>query len=250
MKKVTEVVRELALPVVEENGCKLWDVEYVREAGQWYLRLYIDKDGGVNILDCEAISRAMSDILDEAVLSRLDDSAAARSFLRSRVVDHRDIGIRVLVEAQQLVEVDVVDEAAACQQDVFLRAVLEEVEVVVEVLEIATASGFLIVRSRQVEEAVMTTGQIPILTGTEMIQDRTRFVRQHDADILDARVHHARQSNVDEAVAAGKRQRFDDTTVCQLSDETVVFLKIDDPHYCFQFDSLRSSGLCSVVSTS
>ena len=66
MKKVTETVRELALPVVEENGCKLWDVEYVREAGQWYLRLYIDKDGGVNILDCEAISRALSDILDEA----------------------------------------------------------------------------------------------------------------------------------------------------------------------------------------
>ena len=37
MKKVTETVRELALPVVEKNGCKLWDVEYVREAGQWYL---------------------------------------------------------------------------------------------------------------------------------------------------------------------------------------------------------------------
>mgnify|MGYP000257846509 CR=1 FL=1 len=55
MKKVTETVRELALPVVEEQGCKLWDVEYVREAGQWYLRIYIDKDGGVNILDCEAI---------------------------------------------------------------------------------------------------------------------------------------------------------------------------------------------------
>ena len=64
MKKVTETVRELALPVVEENGCKLWDVEYVREAGQWYLRIYIDKDGGVNILDCEAISRALSDILE------------------------------------------------------------------------------------------------------------------------------------------------------------------------------------------
>ena len=66
MKKVTETVRELALPVVEGQGCKLWDVEYVREAGQWYLRIYIDKDGGVNILDCEAISRALSDILDEA----------------------------------------------------------------------------------------------------------------------------------------------------------------------------------------
>ena len=66
MKKVTELVAELARPVVEENGCTLWDVEYVREAGTWYLRLYIDKEGGVNILDCEAISRRMSDLLDEA----------------------------------------------------------------------------------------------------------------------------------------------------------------------------------------
>ena len=66
MKKVTELVRELAEGVVEENGCTLWDVEYVREAGQWYLRLYIDKEGGVDILDCEAISRRVSDLLDEA----------------------------------------------------------------------------------------------------------------------------------------------------------------------------------------
>ena len=66
MKKVTEIVRELAEPVVVENGCSLWDVEYVREAGQWYLRLLIDKDGGVDILDCEAISRRVSDLLDEA----------------------------------------------------------------------------------------------------------------------------------------------------------------------------------------
>jgi len=66
MKKVTELVAELAAPVADANGCKLWDVEYVREAGQWYLRLYIDKDGGVDILDCEAISRSVSDLLDEA----------------------------------------------------------------------------------------------------------------------------------------------------------------------------------------
>ena len=66
MKKVTEIVRELAEPVVKENGCELWDVEYVREAGQWFLRLYLDKDGGVDILDCEAISRKVSDLLDEA----------------------------------------------------------------------------------------------------------------------------------------------------------------------------------------
>ena len=66
MKKITETVRELAEPVVLEHGCTLWDVEYVREAGQWYLRLLIDKDGGVDILDCEAISRRVSDLLDEA----------------------------------------------------------------------------------------------------------------------------------------------------------------------------------------
>ena len=65
MRKVTEIVWELAEPVVKENGCELWDVEYVREAGQWFLRLYLDKDGGVNILDCEAISRKVSDLLDE-----------------------------------------------------------------------------------------------------------------------------------------------------------------------------------------
>ena len=66
MKKVTEIVAELAAEAVAEQGCELWDVEYVREAGQWYLRLYLDKDGGVDILDCEAVSRALSDLLDEA----------------------------------------------------------------------------------------------------------------------------------------------------------------------------------------
>lgn len=66
MKKVTEIVAELAAPVVEEFGCQLWDTEYVREAGQWYLRLYLDKDGGVDILDCENVSRRVSDLLDEA----------------------------------------------------------------------------------------------------------------------------------------------------------------------------------------
>ena len=65
MKKVTEIVAELARPVVEEHGCTLWDVEYVREAGQWYLRLLIDKQGGVDILDCENVSRKLSDLLDE-----------------------------------------------------------------------------------------------------------------------------------------------------------------------------------------
>ena len=66
MAKVTELVAGLAAPIAEENGCSLWDVEYVREAGQWFLRVYIDKEGGVSINDCEAVSRPLSDLLDEA----------------------------------------------------------------------------------------------------------------------------------------------------------------------------------------
>ena len=59
MSKITDFVSELARPVVEEEGCSLWNVEYVREAGQWYLRVFIDKDGGVSINDCERISRRL-----------------------------------------------------------------------------------------------------------------------------------------------------------------------------------------------
>lgn len=63
--KVTEQVAAFAEPVVQEQGCELWDVEYVREGSEYFLRLYIDKEGGVDIDDCEAISRAMDPILDE-----------------------------------------------------------------------------------------------------------------------------------------------------------------------------------------
>ena len=66
MAKVTDLVSRLAAPAVEAAGCELWDVEYVREAGSWFLRLYIDKPGGVAILDCETVSRTVSDLLDEA----------------------------------------------------------------------------------------------------------------------------------------------------------------------------------------
>ena len=56
---------ELILPIVEANHFELVDVEYVKEAGNWYLRIYIDKEGGININDCELVSRAFSDILDK-----------------------------------------------------------------------------------------------------------------------------------------------------------------------------------------
>lgn len=55
----------LLAPIVEQMGFELVDVEYVKEAGNWYLRGYIDKDGGIAVNDCEAVSRAFSDKLDE-----------------------------------------------------------------------------------------------------------------------------------------------------------------------------------------
>ncbi len=63
--KITEKVWQFAEPLVQAQGCSLWDVEYVREGGEWFLRLYIDKDGGVDIDDCEAVSRAVDPVLDE-----------------------------------------------------------------------------------------------------------------------------------------------------------------------------------------
>ncbi len=55
----------LLQPIVEGNGFELVDVEYVKEGGNWYLRAYIDKPGGITVDDCEVVSRAFSDILDE-----------------------------------------------------------------------------------------------------------------------------------------------------------------------------------------
>ena len=63
--KVTELVASFAEPIVKQHGCGLWDVEYVREGSEYFLRLYLDKEGGVDINDCEAISRAVDPVLDE-----------------------------------------------------------------------------------------------------------------------------------------------------------------------------------------
>ena len=56
---------ELLEPIVTGFGFELVDVEYVKEGGTWYLRAYIDKPGGINVDDCEVVSRRLSDILDE-----------------------------------------------------------------------------------------------------------------------------------------------------------------------------------------
>ena len=65
MSKIAETVEELARPVVESQGCSLYKVKYVKEGPSYYLRVFIEKDSGVNITDCEAISREMDPIQDE-----------------------------------------------------------------------------------------------------------------------------------------------------------------------------------------
>lgn len=65
MSKITDEVWKLAEPIANNHGCEIWDVEYVKEAGERYLRVFIDSAEGVNIDQCEAVSRELDPILDE-----------------------------------------------------------------------------------------------------------------------------------------------------------------------------------------
>ena len=63
---IAERVETLITPCVTELGYRIWDVEYVKEGAEWYLRITLDADAGINIEDCEKVSRAISPIIDEA----------------------------------------------------------------------------------------------------------------------------------------------------------------------------------------
>jgi len=65
MSRIVDAVVALAAPIAERNGCDLWDVEYVKEAGGWYLRVYIDRPEGISLSHCEAVSRELDPVLDE-----------------------------------------------------------------------------------------------------------------------------------------------------------------------------------------
>ena len=65
MSRIVDELRPLAEKAAAEQGCELWDLEYTREAGERYLRVYIDREGGVSIDDCEAVSRRLDPVLDE-----------------------------------------------------------------------------------------------------------------------------------------------------------------------------------------
>ena len=64
-QKLEPLVQELAQPILDELNYELVDIEYKKEGSHWYLRIYIDKPGGISIDDCQAVSERLSDILDE-----------------------------------------------------------------------------------------------------------------------------------------------------------------------------------------
>ncbi len=65
-RKVEDIVFDLAKPIIDRNNFELVEIEYKKEGADWYLRVYIDKEGGITIDDCESVSRELSDLLDEA----------------------------------------------------------------------------------------------------------------------------------------------------------------------------------------
>lgn len=60
-----QLVFDLVKPIADQFECEIWDVRFEKEGASWYLRVFIEKEGGVNIDDCESVSRPLSDILDE-----------------------------------------------------------------------------------------------------------------------------------------------------------------------------------------
>ncbi|MCX7746887.1 MAG: ribosome maturation factor RimP [Clostridia bacterium] len=64
-KKIEELVADFALPITEKHSVELVDVEFLKEGTNWYLRVYIDKPGGVTLDDCQAVSEDISDELDK-----------------------------------------------------------------------------------------------------------------------------------------------------------------------------------------
>ena len=85
---------ELLKPIAEQFGVKIYDVEYVKEGSDFYLRSYIDKEGGVNIEDCENVSRALSDVLDkedfidEAYVMEVSSPGLGRTLKQDRHLEY------------------------------------------------------------------------------------------------------------------------------------------------------------------
>lgn len=117
----------LITPLLVENAFELVDVEYVKEAGSWYLRCYIDKPGGITINDCELVSRALSDMLDEedfiaddSYILEVSSPGLGRPLKKEKDFE-RSIGAQVEVKTYQAIDrqKEFTGTLTACDKDSF-----------------------------------------------------------------------------------------------------------------------------------
>ena len=105
MKKadIEKKTEELVMPIIERFGYELWDVEYVKEGSDYYLRIYADKEGGFTVDDCEAVSRAIDPLLDEedfisdAYILEVSSPGLGRTLKKDRDFEH-SLGHRIDVK--------------------------------------------------------------------------------------------------------------------------------------------------------
>ena len=104
-----ERAEALLAPIAEANGCEIYDVEYVKEGSEWYLRAFIDKRDGVNINDCENVSRAFSEKLDEddfipdAYILEVSSPGLGRALKKDRHLE-KSLGDEVEVKTYKPIE--------------------------------------------------------------------------------------------------------------------------------------------------
>ena len=111
MKKadIEKRTEELVMPIIERFGYELWDVEYVKEGSDYYLRIYADKEGGFTVDDCEAVSRAIDPLLDEedfisdAYILEVSSPGLTRKLVKDRDFD-RSIGRLIRVNLYKAVD--------------------------------------------------------------------------------------------------------------------------------------------------
>ena len=111
MKKadIEKKTEELVMPIIERFGYELWDVEYVKEGSDYYLRIYADKEGGFTVDDCEAVSRAIDPLLDEedfisdAYILEVSSPGLTRKLVKDRDFD-RSIGRLIRVNRYKAVD--------------------------------------------------------------------------------------------------------------------------------------------------
>ena len=94
-KEIVKLVEKLAVPILEKKGLEFVDVEYVKEGASWYLRLYIDKEGGVGIDECVDVSRELDaqlddDMTEQAYILEVSSPGLGRPLKKGEVVHHKD----------------------------------------------------------------------------------------------------------------------------------------------------------------